>query len=55
MSVLGSVAVYIKKGQIITGVAVVGDNNKPVGGAGISELKPSEGDTIIIEFLEIPE
>jgi len=55
MTILGSVQVYIRKGQQVTGIAIIGENNKPIAGQGIIPIKPTEGDEIKVEFLEVPE
>lgn len=52
---LGNVTLWIKKGQIIAGVAAFDPNNQPCAGIGIGEVKPTDGDRIIIEFAEVPE
>ena len=55
MTKLGEVAIYVPKGSIVYGVVLMDANRKPIGGSGITPIRPADGDLIQIEFLHKPE
>lgn len=54
MTKLGSVSIYIPKGAKVYGIVLMDEKQKPIGGTGITPIRPASGDIIDVEFLEDP-